>query len=335
MKKSIKKCIMLMSLCSILTVSFPVLADKAVAENTMSHNKQPLDRIVAIVNDSVITDNELNAQVNQVTETLRKRNMPTPPVDILRKQVLQHMIDTELEMQMAKNAGIDVDSHDLDEAIDTIAKRNHITIADMQKTLESQGVSWKAYRRSVKKEVTVSRLQEKVVGQIIVTNQQVDDYLASNGGASSSKMTNTYHLEDILVPLPSNPTSEQVKVTEQQANVILQKLKQGANFNELAVAESGGESALQGGDLGFRRLAELPQAFANQVVNMQPGELAGPIRIPNGWHIIKLVAIQGGGSGAGPTKEQVRNFLYQRKYNEALQNWMMQIRASAYVKVFL
>lgn len=298
--------------------------------------KQPLDRIVAIVNDSVITNNELETQVGLVKETLTKRNMPIPPEKVLRKQVLQHMIDTELEMQMAKNVGIEVDSHDVDEAIERIAKQNNVSVDELRKIIAGQGLTWKAYRRSIKKEITVSQLQQKAVGSILVTDQEVDNFLASNAGSLSGRISESFHLEDILIPLPADPSSQEVQAAQQRAYSVLTRLKNGANFNEIAIAESGGSDALQGGDLGFRQLPELPEAFAAAVVNMKPGDLSDPIRTSNGWHIIKLVAVEGGGSVAGtPDKEQVKKMLYQRKFNEALQNWMLKIRGTSYIQTFL
>jgi peptidyl-prolyl cis-trans isomerase SurA len=297
--------------------------------------KQPLDKIVAIVNDSVITNNELNEELALVKETLNKRQMSSPPENVLRKQVLEHMIDTNLELQMAKNAGIQVDSHDIDEAIDKIAQKNHLTIAQLRQAVEGQGLSWKSYRHNVKKEIIISELQQKVVGQIVITDQQVENYLSSNAGATASERNSAYHIEDILIPLSANPSSQEVKVAKTQAEKVLSKLKNGANFNEVAVAESGGENALEGGDLGYRQLPELPEAFAQHVVNMKPGELSSPIRLANGFHIIKLVDIRGGGAQNAPTKEQVKNYLYQRKYNEAIQNWLMQLRNSTYIKTYL
>jgi len=304
-------------------------------KDTIVTQGQPIDRIVAIVNDSVITDNELNVHVNQIRLQIEKRQMQLPPENILRKQVLQHMIDTELQLQMAKQAGIEVDNHDVDEAIQKVAERNHVTLEQLQKTVQSEGgMSWKSYRNSIKKELMISRLEQKAAGQIIVTDQQVDDYLNSN----SLRSADSFHVQDILIPLPSTPTSEQVQKGEAQAEHIIKQLKAGANFNQLALAESSGQDALQGGDLGFRKLAELPEAFAARVVAMKPGDIAGPIRTPNGLHVIKLVEVQGGSTGnkVNPNqKEQVRNLLYQRKFNEAIENWMQRLRSAAYIKIFL
>lgn len=300
-----------------------------------SQAKQPLDRIVAIVNDSVITNNELEAQVILVKETLNKRNMPIPPEKVLRKQVLQHMIDTELEMQMAKNVGIEVDSHDIDEAIERIAKQNNVSLEELHKIIAAQGMSWKVYRKSIKKEITVSQLQQKVVGSILVTDQEVDNFLASNAGSLSSKISESFHLEDILIPLPADPSSQEVQAAQQRAYAVLTRLKNGANFNQIAIEESSGSDALQGGDLGFRQLPELPEAFATAVVKMKPGDLSDPIRTANGWHIIKLVAVEGGGATGTPDKEQVKRMLYQRKFNEALENWMLKIRGTSYIQTFL
>ena len=310
-------------------------AAKQTSEVQESSTKQPLDRIVAIVNDSVITNNELNIQVDLVKETLTKRQMPIPPENVLRKQVLQHMIDNELEMQMAKNIGVEVDSHDVDVAIERIAQQNHVSVEEIHQAIEKEGLTWKAYRRNLKKELIVNQLQQKVVGPILVTDQEADNYLAANAEGLSGKMSESFHLEDIVIPLPADPTSQEVQAAEKRAYEVLTKLKNGANFNELAVAESSGNDALQGGDLGFRQLPELPEAFAKEVIHMQPGDLSDPIRTANGWHIIKLVDIRSGGNSAGPTKEQVKKLLYQRKFNEALENWMLKIRGSSYIQTFL
>lgn len=296
--------------------------------------RQSLDSIVAIVNDNVITGNELDEQVAAIRVMISQRHMAMPPDDVLRKQVLERMINQELELQMAKKTGIVADSHDVDEAIDEIAARNHVSVDDIRKTVEADGMTWREYRRKVKKEVTINQLLQKAVGQIVVTDQQVDDYLKSNTASFGDQMGNSFHLEDILIPLSVNPTSEEVQAAKDRANAVMAKVKGGADFNTIAASESGGQNALQGGDLGFRRLPELPEAFAAEVIKMSPGDLAGPIRTSNGWHIIKLVDIQGG-PAASPNKDQVRNFLYQRKYNEAVENWVRRIRNSAYVKIML
>lgn len=337
-KKCINKCFHLTILLGFLGLSLGSLAAETNTANSSqqtTNNKHSLDRIVAIVNDSIITNNELTTQVNLIQQSLVKRNMPVPPENVLRKQVLEHMIDTELEMQMAKNAGIQVDSHDVDEAIENIAKRNNVSVEEIHKVVGVQGLTWKAYRRNVKKEIIIGRLQQKAVGSITVTDQEVENYLTSNARTSAVKMSDSFHIEDILIPLPADPTSQEVQAAEKRANTVLEKLKNGANFNELAVAESSGQDALQGGDLGFRQLPELPEAFATRVIDMKPGDLSQPIRTANGWHIIKLVAIQGGNASASPDKAQVKNLLYQRKYNEALENWMQQMRSSAYIQTFL
>lgn len=323
-------------------ISLPVFANAEVATTSPTNTptqiqnaRQPLDHIIAVVNDNVITSTELNTQVNSIQKTLKQRHTPLPPKNILRRQVLEHMINVEIELQMAKQMGIELDSHDIDDAIGRIAQQNHISVDTLRQNVEAQGLTWKNYRQQIKKEMIISKLQQKAAGQILITDQQVNNFLTSNMGSSGAHMANNaYHLEDIVIPLPAEPSSQEVLSTKKRADVVLAKLKKGANFNELAVAESSGKNALQGGDLGFRQLAELPEAFASQVVSMKPGELAGPIRTANGWHIIKLVAIEGSQANGVPSKDQVRNLLYQRKYNENIENWLMRIRNNAYVKIY-
>ena len=269
---------------------------------------QPLDQVVAVVNDNVITASELDAQVEVLRQQITAKKMQLPAETVLRKQVLQHLIDVDLQLQLAKKNDMTIDSTDLDEAIARIAGSNKLTLTQLREEIIKQGISWESYRENIRKEMLVNRIQQKAVGrEISVTAQQVEDYLKSAAHKENTELT--YHLQNIVVPLPEEPTTEQVNKAKEKAGSILTKIKAGDDFNRLAIAESSGEYALEGGDLGERHLAELPEVFAKQVIEMKAGEVVGPLRTGNGFQLIKLVAIGGNDEHHLVVKTHVRHIL--------------------------
>ena len=270
---------------------------------------QPLDEVVAIVNDSVITASELDAQVAVLRQQITAKNMQLPTDTELRKQVLQHLIDVDLQLQLAKNNGITIDSTDLNEALNKIATSNNLSLTQLREEITKQGLTWDGYRDNIRKEMLISRVQQKAVSKdVVVSTQQVEDYLKTSM-VNNKKTQQTYHLQNIVIPLPEEPTSEQVKKAQEKARLLLSKIKQGADFSQLAIAESSGEYALEGGDLGERHLAEMPTVFAEKVVSMQVGSVSAPIRTGNGFQLIKLVSVGGGDEHHQVTKTQVRHIL--------------------------
>lgn len=269
---------------------------------------EPLDSVVAVVNDGVITTNELKAQVELMRKQITMSGVNIPTDVALRKQVLQHLIDVDLQLQLAKQNNITVDSDELDAAIANIAKGNHLTIDELRAELSKQGLAWKTYRANIQKEMIISRVQQKAVAQdMTVTPQQVDNFLKSPKLHDYSKFT--YHLQNIVIPLPEEPSPKQLNQAKQKAQALLEKIRQGANFNELAIMESSGEFALEGGDLGERHLAELPEIFAKEVVSMKKGQVIGPIRAANGFQLLKLVNIGGADFNHQVVKSHVRHIL--------------------------
>lgn len=275
---------------------------------TMSEAAQPLDKVVAIVNDNVITASELNAQIEILRQQLIAKKTQMPPDAVLRKQVLQHLIDVDLELQLAKKNNMTIDEAELDQTIEKIAQSNKLTLTQLREALDHQGMSWETYRENIRKEMLIHRVQQTAVGKdITVTPQQVADYLKT---AVHHQSTNqTYHLQNIVIPLPEEPTTAQLNKAKEKARALLNKIKQGDDFDRMAIAESSGEYALDGGDLGDRHLAELPEVFAERVVKMKVGEVSEPIRTGNGFQLIKLVSIGGNVDQHLVVKTHVRHIL--------------------------
>ncbi|KTC80516.1 peptidylprolyl isomerase [Legionella cherrii] len=281
-----------------------LLAIVAVAEA-----KQVLDKVVAVVNNGVITESELNKQVELTRKQILAQKMQVPAAPVLRKQVLQHLIDVNVQLQMAKQHGLTVDDTELNQAIEKIAAMNHATLTQLREEIARQGMSWNEYRENIRKEMLLSHLQQKAVGRdAMVTNEQVEQYLKTEGGIVD-RTALTYHLQNIVIPLNEEPTSEQVKKAKSKAEFLLTKIKKGDDFSRLAIENSSGEFALEGGDLGDRHLAELPELFAKEVVNMKVGQVVGPLRAGNGFQLIKLVSIGGENQHHIITKTHVRHIL--------------------------
>lgn len=275
---------------------------------------QPLDRVVAVVNDGVITANELDTQVQVMRQQLAAKKMPLPGDTILRKQVLQHLIDVDLELQMAKQNNLTVEDAELNDAISKIATNNHLTVVELREEILRQGMTWKGYRENIRKEILLSQLQQKAVGKdVVVTAQQVDDYLKNSVHEDTSHYT--YHVQNIVIPLPEEPTTAQLKKAQQKAAYLLMRLKKGDDFNRLAIEHSSDEFALEGGDLGERHIAELPELFAKKVVQMKVGQVSGPLRAGNGLQLIKLIQIGGNNEKHHVVKTHVRHILLKQDAN--------------------
>lgn len=224
-----------------------------------------------------------------VQKQLKGRQVNIPPEAILRKQVLDHLIDVELQLQVAKSNNIHIDQEGLNEALANIAERHNMTLAKLRQSIKSQGIPWEQYRANIKKEILISKFQQQAIDNVVVEKSEVDDYLKSN----KHKQHLQFHIKDIVISLPEAPSPKQIKQAKAQALKLIEEVKQGLNFSDAAVARSSGQFALEGGDLGYRSLAGLPKMFADKVVNMKKGDIAGPIRAPNGFHVIKLMNIKG------------------------------------------
>mgnify|MGYP000016303922 CR=1 FL=1 len=294
---------------------------------------QPLDKVVAIVNDGVITSSELNTQVELLRQQLQAKQMQLPSETALRKQVLQHLIDVDLQLQLAKQNDITVDSTDLNDAISKIATNNHLSLSQLREEVGKQGLKWDAFRENIRKEILISRIQQKAIGRdFVVTSEQVEEYLKT--AQHDNKAQQSFHIQNIVIPLPEEPTTEQLNKARQKASDLLAKIKKGDDFSRLAIAESSGEFALEGGDLGERHLAELPEIFAKTVINMSAGQVSGPIRTGNGFQLIKLVSIGGSEQKHIISQTHVRHILVKQDANmtedEALKqinNLYQQIKA--------
>jgi peptidyl-prolyl cis-trans isomerase SurA len=252
---------------------------------------ETLDRIVAVVNTHVITQQQLNEQIELARQQAQAENKPIPSEAAFRTEVLNHMIDIELQRQLAETAGMKVDEAGLDKTIANIAKRNGLTMEQLRSRLEQENIPYAKYRQKIREQLIIARLQQDEVGQkITVTPQEITDAMAQMPKSNSEA---AYHVEDLLIPLPNNPSSQTLAATKQTALSLLQQAKNGQTFQQLVEKPQNTSLALSGGDLGWRPLNELPDLFQSSVQSLKPGEIAGPIQAQNGFHLIRLIERRG------------------------------------------
>lgn len=268
-----------------------LLPFSAFAANPPAAPRQSLDTIIAIVEEDVITQTELDKKIKQIKKQLAMNDTPLPSGDLLEKQTIDHMITERLALQVAKRAGVQVDDAMLNEVIKRIAKQNNTTTAEFRKTIESEGIAFDDFKEDLRNELIVTRTQQRAVAsRINISDREIDEMVKKVREQSAA--TEEYHLGHILLTLPENPSSEQIQKTKQKAEKIISEINSGANFSQMAASYSSGPQALKGGDLGWGKLAELPTVFSPVVADMKVNDVSTPIRTPNGFHIIKLLDVR-------------------------------------------
>jgi len=255
------------------------------------HADVMLDRIVAVVNDDVIMQSELANKIREIKEQFAKQHAEVPPDDILTKQVLENLIFTKLQLQVAANTGVVVDDETLNQTINRVAEQNKVTLTQFREILERDGYSYERFREDIRDQITISRLRQRNVdNRITVTEGEIDNFLTTEklqGGAE-----NEYRLSHILIAIPESSTDEERSQAKLVANKVLEDLANGADFAKLAASLSSGQQAEQGGDLGWRKASDIPSLFADVVTRMKEGEVSKVIESPGGFHIIKLTGLR-------------------------------------------
>ena len=247
---------------------------------------ESLDRIIAVVDDDVILESELQQGIRIAQSEMRDRGITPPPDDAVRSQVLEHLIMMKLQTQRAKEAGIKVDDRELNDVMARVAQQNNMTVPQFIESVKNEGLDVSTLREQLRQEVLANRVRQKEVDtRIVVTDQDIDQFLAAHGGDDTTE----YHLAHILVAIPDGATPEVRDKARLKASNLLKKLRAGADFAQLAVSNSDGQQNLQGGDLGWRKGNSLPTAFANVVPKLQPGGISDVIEASNGYNIIKLI----------------------------------------------
>ncbi|MFI3184817.1 MAG: peptidylprolyl isomerase [Methylococcaceae bacterium] len=276
---NIKKNLVAMLLCHALFSSFLVHAEV-------------LDSIIAVVEDDVILERELQKEVAVIQQRIQQSNAQIPPAHVLRKQVLEKMIIDKLQRQLAEKAGITVSEEMLNSSAADIAKRNNMNVEQFRVELEGQGISYQSFLDNMRNEIIINQLRGREIGgRIKVTDREVEHYLETQDkiGEESTQ----YHLGHILIAVKEGASSTEIQQALSKADELVKKLRGGQDFSQTAISDSGDANALKGGDLGWRTSSEIPTLFVNEVHQMKTGDVSEPIRSPSGFHIIKMMELKG------------------------------------------
>jgi peptidyl-prolyl cis-trans isomerase SurA len=254
-----------------------------------------IDRIVAIVDQTVVTEQELESRIRTVTAQLQKQGTELPAENILRKQILERLISDTLQLQYAAQSGLKVDDSQLDKTIERIAEQNQLTLTEFADALAKDGVSMGKFRGDIRNEITIARLREREVdSRINVSESEIDNFLTTQ--ASSNENQDEYEIAHILIRTPEEGATEDVQKAKAKVDEVIKALQAGTNFAKVSASFSDAPNALEGGSLGWKSSTQMPALFLDALKNMQVGTVSEVLRSPNGFHILKLISKRGGSS---------------------------------------
>lgn len=294
--------------------SAPAAASSSTSSSTSSSQARPqlADAIVAVVNNDVITRQELLDRMKAVEARMKQQGIALPPRAEFMRQMLERMIVDRAQMQLAADYGIRVDDTLLDRAIARIAEQNKMTLPELRAQLEREGAPYPRFREEIREEIVMQRLREREVdNKLQITESEVDNFLAAQ--ASNAQSAQEFDLSHILVRIPENATADQIAERRRRAEGIMQQLQAGGDFAKLAATYSDATDALKGGDIGWRDQDRLPQLFVDAVANLQQGQITPILRSNNGFHIVKVngkrSATEGRSAAGAVTQTHARHIL--------------------------
>ncbi|MDQ1363941.1 MAG: peptidyl-prolyl cis-trans isomerase SurA [Pseudomonadota bacterium] len=248
---------------------------------------QKLDNIVAVVNDSVITAHELAVRMRDFNRQMTDSGVSLPDESVLRKQVLERMIVDEVQLQLARSQGIQIDDLGLNRVLESMARNNKASLDEMRRLLQQQGVSYEMFREQTRRDLMIRELQKRMVYERIqIPEQEINQFIEQQKQSGGNEK---YHLAHILIATPENASPEDIRAAYDQAEKALAHIQSGETFREVALRFSQGRQALEGGDLGWRAASELPPLFIDAARNLNKGDVSTPLRSATGFHIIQLI----------------------------------------------
>jgi peptidyl-prolyl cis-trans isomerase SurA len=258
---------------------------------TAAHAYVPLDRIVAVVNEDVIMQSELESKIRTIRGQMQQQGTQLPPASILERQVLDKLVQNRIQLQIAERSGVKVTDEMLNRTISNIAAENKVSLSQFRDILEKDGYNYEQFREDIRNEVTLSQLRRRQVeNRIIVTEKEIDNFLANQEFQGTTKTE--ILISHILLALPATATSDEILQVQQVASQIRDDLLSGADFANTAITVSDGGNAENGGDLGWRKLEDVPSLFSDYIPDMKKGDISELIQSPSGFHIIKISDIR-------------------------------------------
>jgi peptidyl-prolyl cis-trans isomerase SurA len=280
----------------------------ALVANTSFAAPQVVDKVAAVVNNGVVLESDVNGLMQSVKLNAGQAGQQLPDDATLRHQILERLIMDQIMLQMGQKMGVKISDDQLDQAIANIAKQNNMTPDQMRSRLAYDGLNYSTYRSQIRKEMIISEVRNNEVRRRVSVLPQEVDALASQIGDQNDASTEL-NLSHILIPLPENPSSDQVNEAQSQAESIVEQARGGADFGKLAISYSADQQALKGGQMGWGRIQELPGIFAQALTTAKKGDIVGPIRSGVGFHILKINDMRGGSQSISVTEVHSRHIL--------------------------
>ncbi|ANR78736.1 MULTISPECIES: peptidylprolyl isomerase SurA [Kosakonia] len=280
----------------------------AMVANTSFAAPQVVDKVAAVVNNGVVLESDVDGLMQSVKANAGQAGQQLPDDATLRHQILERLIMDQIILQMGTKMGVKVTDEQLDAAIADIAKQNNMTMDQMRSRLAYDGVNFSTYRNQIRKEMIISEVRNSEVRRRVTVLPQEVEALAQQVGNQNDASTEL-NLSHILVPLPENPTSDQVNEAESQARSIVEQARNGGDFGKLAITYSADQQALKGGQMGWGRIQELPSIFAQALSTAKKGDVIGPIRSGVGFHILKVNDLRGQTQSISVTEVHARHIL--------------------------
>ena len=253
-----------------------------------------LDGIVAIVDDDIILASELLERVDSVQKQMMASEIEAPPRDVLFSQIMERLVLENIQLQHAERRGLEIDDETLTRAVMQFASNNNMTLEQFQAALVRDGISYPSFREEIRREMVITRLQRGIVNRrISVSEQEIKDLL--NSPFYQEMLADEFRVGHILLTVEDDASNEVLEEALNKADELVRELRSGGDFAQAAIANSSASTALEGGDLGWRRAGELPSLFAEKVLSMSQGEVAEPIVVPGSIHIVKLIEQRGAG----------------------------------------
>lgn len=280
----------------------------AIIANTAFAAPQMVDKVAAVVNNGVVLESDVDNMMRSVKSQAHQAGQQLPDDKTLRHQILERQITDSIILQMGEKAGMQISEQQLDQAIQNIAAQNHMTLYQLRSRLSYDGMNYSDYRAQIRKEMLISEVRNNDVRRRVTILPQEVDALAAQIGSQNTQGTEL-NVSQILLPLPENPTQQQVDDQEALARQLVSQLKGGADFGKLAVTYSADPQALKGGNMGWAKIEELPTLFSQALSTAKKSDIVGPIRSGVGFHILKVNDLRGENKSTSVTEAHARHIL--------------------------
>lgn len=292
----------------LLIIAWILQNQPAVAQGELSSTGVPLDGVVAVVNEGIVTRSALARQVESITKRAREQEMQLPPADVFEEQVLERLIVEEVQMQRAERVGIVISDQMLNSAITRVADEAGVKFEDLPELLAQDGIRYSDYRNELRRQLTMDQLRRiEVMGRIAVSEREIDHCLADLD--DNVVINSDYNLSHILISIPDSATGAEILESEEEANRVYQEIQDGADFSEMAVRHSDSQAALEGGALGWLKGSELPTLFFDIMDTLEAGQVSPPVRNISGFHIVKINELRSANQHSEIEQTSVRHIL--------------------------